>query len=96
MYNIKSEISNVCNAVELYYLQVMKIGIPHASSRFAWIVSGHQGVDPLRKVISILNGKLKGFVHPAYFKVFVNCQLIVYISADKYFESMKACSDHSI
>ena len=64
--NCKSEISNVCNAVESHCLQAMKIMHHHANGRFDWLISEHQSVDPSREAIFILSGKYKGFtfVHP--------------------------------
>ena len=64
--NCKSEISNVCNAVEGHSLQAMKIVHHHASGRFDWLISEHQRVNPSRDAISMLSGKYKRFtfVHP--------------------------------
>ena len=64
--NSKSEISNVCNAVESHCFQVMKIVRHHANGRFDWLISGRQSVNPSREAISILSGKHKRFtfVHP--------------------------------
>ena len=59
--NHKSEISDVCNAVEGHYLQAMKIVRHHANGRFDWWISGHQSVNPSREAISILSGKYKRF-----------------------------------
>ena len=44
----------------------MKIVRHHANSRFDWLISGHQSVNPSREAISILSGKYKRFtfVHP--------------------------------
>ena len=62
----KSETSNVCNAVEDHCLQAMKIVRYHANGRFGWLISGHQGINPLREAMSILSGKYKRLtsVHP--------------------------------
>ena len=57
----KSEISNVCNAVEGHYLQAMKTVHHHANGRFHWLISEHQSVNPSREAISILSGKYKKF-----------------------------------
>ena len=64
--NSKSEISNVCNAVEGHCLQVMKIVHHHVNGRFDGLISEHQSGDPSRDVIPILSRKYKGFtlVHP--------------------------------
>ena len=64
--NCKSEISNVCNAVEGHCLQAMKIVRHHANGLFDWLISGHQSDNPSRGAISILSGKYKrfAFVHP--------------------------------
>ena len=65
--NHKSEIGNVCNPVEDHCLEAMKIVHHHANGRFDWLISGHQSINPSRKVISILSsGKYKRFmfVHP--------------------------------
>ena len=59
--NCKSEISNVCNAVEDHCLQVMKLVHHHANGRFDWLISGHQSVNPSREAIPILSGKYKRF-----------------------------------
>ena len=59
--NCKSEIGNVCNPVEDHCLRVMKIVHHHANGRFDWLISGHQSVNTLREVISILSGKYKRF-----------------------------------
>ena len=62
----KSEISNVCNAVEGHCLKAMEIVRHHANGRFDWLISEHQSVNPSREAISILSGKYKRFtfVHP--------------------------------
>ena len=64
--NCKSEISNVCNAVEGHCFQAMKIVHHYVNSCFDWFISGHQSVNPSREAISILPGKYKRFmfVHP--------------------------------
>ena len=64
--NCKPEIGNVCIPVEDHCLRAMKIVHHHTNSRFDWLGSGHQGVNPAREVISILSGKYKRFtfVHP--------------------------------
>ena len=60
--NCKSEISNVCNAVEGHHcLQAMKIVHHHANGCFDWLISGQQSVNPSREAISILSGKYKRF-----------------------------------
>ena len=66
LYNCKSEISNVCNAVEGHCFQAMKIVHHYANNCFYWLISGHQSVNPSRGTISILSGKYKRFtfVHP--------------------------------
>ena len=51
--NCKSEIGNVCNPVKDHCLGAMKIVHHHANSRFDWLISGHQSINPLREVISI-------------------------------------------
>ena len=50
--NCKSEISNVCNVVEVHRLQVLKIVHHNANSLFDWLISGQQS-----EAISILSGK---------------------------------------
>ena len=64
--NCKSEISSVCNAVGGHCLQAMKIVHHIANSRFDWLISEHQSVNPSREAISVLSGKYKRltFVHP--------------------------------
>ena len=57
----KSEISNVCNAVEGHCLQVMKIVHHYAISYSDWLISEHQSIKTSRVVISILSGKYKRF-----------------------------------
>ena len=42
----KSEISNVCNAVEGHCFDAMKIMHYYANSCFDWLISGHQSVNP--------------------------------------------------
>ena len=59
--NGKSEISNVCNAVEGHCLQAMNIVDHHANGRFDWIISEHQSVSPSRETIFILSGICKRF-----------------------------------
>ena len=59
--NGKSEISNVCNAVEDLCLQAIKIVHHHANGRFDWLTSEQQSVNPSREAISILSGKYKRF-----------------------------------
>ena len=68
LYNCKSEISNVCNAVEGHCLQAMKIVHHHANDRFDWLISEDQSVNPSRDAISIQSGKYKRFtfVHPVF------------------------------
>ena len=64
--NCKSEISNVCNAVESDGLQAMKIMHHHPNNYFDWLTAGQQNVGPSSEAISILSGKYKRFtfVHP--------------------------------
>ena len=64
--NCKSEMSNVCNALEGNCLQTMKIVHHHANGCFYWLISEHQSVNASREVRSILSGKYKRFtfVHP--------------------------------
>ena len=64
--NFKSEIGNVYNPVEDNCLRAMKIVHHHANGRFGWLIFGHQSVNPLREVISVLSGKYKRvpFVDP--------------------------------
>ena len=57
----KSEVSNVCNALEDHCLQAMKIVHHLANGRFDWLIFGHQSVNPSREAISILFGKYKRF-----------------------------------
>ena len=59
--NSRSELSNVCNAVEGGCLQTMKIVHHHANGRFYWIISEHQSVNSSREAIYILSGKYKRF-----------------------------------
>ena len=59
--NSKSEIRNVCNAVEGHCLQAMKIVHYHANGRFDLLISEHQSVNPSLEAISILPEKYKGF-----------------------------------
>ena len=51
--NCKSELGNVCNAVEGHCLPVMKIVHHHANGHFTWLSSGHQNVNPSREAISV-------------------------------------------
>ena len=62
----KSEISKVCNAVEVHCLQATKIVHYHANGHFDWLISEQQSVNPVRIAISIASGKHKRFtfVHP--------------------------------
>ena len=64
--NYKSEIRNVCNAVEGHCLQAMKTLHHHANGCLDWLISGQYSVNLLREVSSILSGKYKRFtfVHP--------------------------------
>ena len=64
--NCKSEISNVCNVVEGFCLQAMKIVHYYANSCFDWLISGQHSDNPLREEISVLSEKYKRFtfVHP--------------------------------
>ena len=39
--NCKSEISNICNAVEGHCLHTMKVVRHHANGLFDWLISGH-------------------------------------------------------
>ena len=57
--NCKSEISNVCNALEGHCLEVTQIVHHYANSRFYWLISDYQSVNPSREAISILSGKYK-------------------------------------
>ena len=59
LFNCKSEISNVCRAVDGQCLQDMKILHHYASGCFDWLISGHQSVNPSREAISILSGNTK-------------------------------------
>ena len=59
--NCKSEINNVCNAVEGHCLQAIKVLHHHANGRFDWLISEHQSVNPSREAIAILSGKYKRF-----------------------------------
>ena len=63
--NCKSEISDVCNALEGHCLEAMKIVHHHANSRFDLLISEYQSVNPSREEIYILSGKYKRstFVH---------------------------------
>ena len=63
--NCKSEISNVCNAVEGHSLHAMKIVHRHAIGCSDLLISEHQSVNPPREAISILPGKYKRFVCPS-------------------------------
>ena len=49
LFKCKSEISDVCNAVEGHCLQAMKIVHDHANDRFDWLNSGHQSINPSRE-----------------------------------------------
>ena len=71
--NCKSEISNVCNAVEGHCVQATKIVRHYANGRLDWLISGHQSVNPWREAISILSGKYKRltFVHPVPLMFFI-------------------------
>ena len=64
--NCKSEINNVCNALEGHCLEAIKIVNHRANDRFDWLLSEHQTVNCFREAISILSGKYKRFtfVHP--------------------------------
>ena len=72
--NCKSEISDVCNAVEGPLSSVIKIVRHHAHSRFDWLISGHQNVKLSREAISVLSGKYK--------KIYVcpSCELLTITS----------------
>ena len=69
--NCKSEINNVCNALEGNCLEVMKIVHHHANGRFYWLISAHQSVNPSREAISTLSGKYKifTFVYPVFIAI---------------------------
>ena len=69
--NCKSEISNVCNALEGHCIQAMKIVHHYANGRFDWLISGQQSVNPSRESISILSDKYKRFtfVHPVMVEI---------------------------
>ena len=75
--------TNVCNAVEGHCLQAMEIVRHHANSRFNWLVSGHQRVNPSREATSVLSGKYKGFtfVHPVGPTISYLENLIVLVSS---------------
>ena len=62
--NSKSEMSNVCNAVEDHCFQAVKIVYHYANNCFDWLISGHLIVNRSREAISILSGKFHMFVHP--------------------------------
>ena len=53
--NGKSEMSNVCNAVEGHCLQAMKIVHHHANGRFDWLISEHQSLNPLKDASSTIS-----------------------------------------
>ena len=59
--NCKSEINNVCKAVEGHCLPATKIVHYHSDGWFDWLISEHQCVNPSREVISILSGQYKRF-----------------------------------
>ena len=63
--NHNSDIGNVCNVIKGHCIQAMKIVHHHANGRFDWSISGHQSINPSRKVF-ILSEKYKRFtyVHP--------------------------------
>ena len=63
--NSKSEIGNVCKAVEGHCLEAMTIVHHHVNGRFDLLISEHQSVNPSREAISILSRKYKrfAFVH---------------------------------
>ena len=69
--NCKSEINNVCNAIEGHCLQAMIIMGHHANGSFDWLMSGHLSINPLREAISVLSVKYKRilFVHPVRHKL---------------------------
>ena len=71
--NCKSEISNVCIAVEGHCLHAMKIVHHYANSCFDWLISEQQSGNPLIEAISILSGKHKRFtfVHPVGDRPFI-------------------------
>ena len=66
LFNCKSEISNVCNALEGHCLEAMKILHHNANGRFDWLIPEHQSANLSREAISILSRKYKRFtfVHP--------------------------------
>ena len=49
--NCKSEIGNVCNAVEDHCLQALKIVHHYADGCFGWLISRHQSINPSTEVI---------------------------------------------
>ena len=55
LYNCKSKIRDVCNAVEGHCLQAMTIVRHHANGCFDWLISRQQSVNPSREAISILS-----------------------------------------
>ena len=59
--NCKSEISNVCNAVEDHCLQAMKTVHHYANCCFNWLISGKQSVNPSRKEFLHCLGNTKDF-----------------------------------
>ena len=59
--NGKSEISNVCNAVEGHCLQAMKTVHHHVNGHFDWLISEQQSVNPWTEATSIPSGKYKRF-----------------------------------
>ena len=61
--NYKSEISNVCNAVEGHCLQAMKIMCHHTNGHFDWLISGQPSLNPLREATSILSGNYTKDLH---------------------------------
>ena len=59
LFNCKSGISNVCNAVEGHRLQALKIVHRYANGCFDWLIPEQQSVNPSRKVIYIQNLKTR-------------------------------------
>ena len=57
----KSEINNVCSAVESHCLQAMKVVHHHTNGHFDWLIFEHQSVNPSREFEAtfILSGKYK-------------------------------------
>ena len=64
-----------------------------ANGHFDWLISGHQSVDPLTEIISILPGKCKRFmfVHPVTL-VWLFLSLLAWFSYSKAFNFALACN----